>query len=140
MAIRRMLTRNPIGGFRRRLEEQRPDPLARALRDVLRAFGSLEPILVAVSRLGADAYGLTIRGDVSARTGHDYSVGASYTTLHRLEEKGVVTSRVAEPLPVRGGRARREFKLTAVRRCRLHADGGLHLGVARQPSVDGTLR
>jgi PadR family transcriptional regulator PadR len=83
----------------------------------LAAVGSLElTILVAVSRLGADAYGLAIRGDVSARTGHDYSVGAIYTTLHRLEEKGLVTSRVAEPLPVRGGRARREFKLTAAGR------------------------
>jgi DNA-binding PadR family transcriptional regulator len=78
------------------------------------AFGSLElTILVAVSRLGEEAYGLAIRSDVSARTGHDYSVGAVYTTLQRLEEKGLVSSRLTEPLPIRGGRARREFKVTA---------------------------
>jgi DNA-binding PadR family transcriptional regulator len=69
-------------------------------------------ILLAVSRLGDDAYGLTVRDDISKRTGHDYSVGAVYTTLQRLEEKGLVVSRMSDPLPVRGGRARREFTLT----------------------------
>jgi len=77
-------------------------------------FGSLElTILLAVSRLGEDAYGLTVRDDISARTGHDYSVGAVYTTLQRLEEKRLVSSRLSEPLPIRGGRARREFRVTA---------------------------
>jgi PadR family transcriptional regulator, regulatory protein PadR len=76
--------------------------------------GALElTILLAVSRLGADAYGLAIRDDVSERTGHDYSVGAIYTTLQRLEDKGLVASRLSDPQPIRGGRARREFKLTA---------------------------
>jgi DNA-binding PadR family transcriptional regulator len=70
-------------------------------------------ILLAVSRLGDTAYGLTVRDDVSERTGHDYSVGAVYTTLQRLEEKGLVASRLSDPLPIRGGRARREFRLTA---------------------------
>jgi PadR family transcriptional regulator, regulatory protein PadR len=70
-------------------------------------------ILLAVSRLGDEAYGLTVRDDVSARTGHDYSVGAIYTTLQRLEDKRLVSSRLSDPLPIRGGRARREFILTA---------------------------
>ena len=70
-------------------------------------------ILLAVSRLGKDAYGLSIRDDVSARTRHDYSVGAIYTTLQRLEDKGLVSSRLSDPLPVRGGRARREFRVTS---------------------------
>src|SRR5438045_4066802 len=77
-------------------------------------LGTLElTVLLAVARLGDDAHGLAIRADVSARTRHDYSVGAVYTTLQRLEDKGFVSSRVSAPLPVRGGRARREFKVTA---------------------------
>jgi DNA-binding PadR family transcriptional regulator len=44
--------------------------------------------------------------------GRDHSVGAVYTTLQRLEDKGFLKSRTGDPLPVRGGRARRQFKLT----------------------------
>jgi len=77
-------------------------------------LGHLElTVLLAVTRLGVDAYGLAIRHDVSARTQHDYSVGAIYTTLQRLEEKGFVSARTTDPLPVRGGRSRRQFKVTA---------------------------
>src|SRR5262245_12577925 len=77
-------------------------------------LGALElTILLAVARLGDDAYGLAIRRDVSARTGRDYSVGAVYTTLERLEAKGLVTSRTTAPTPVRGGRSRRHFQTTA---------------------------
>ncbi|CAA9325097.1 MAG: hypothetical protein AVDCRST_MAG40-1650 [uncultured Gemmatimonadaceae bacterium] len=76
-------------------------------------LGPLElTVLLAVARLGGDTYGLAIRRDVAARTGRDRSVGAIYTTLGRLEAKGLVTSRMTEPLPVRGGRSRREFRLT----------------------------
>ena len=77
-------------------------------------LGALElTILLTVARLGTDAYGLAVRRDVSARTGRDYSVGAVYTTLERLEAKGFITSRTTAPLPVRGGRSRRQFKVTA---------------------------
>jgi DNA-binding PadR family transcriptional regulator len=77
-------------------------------------LGSLElTVLLAVVRLGDDAHGLAIRRDVSARTQHDYSVGAVYTTLQRLEEKKLLASHTTEPLPVRGGRSRRQFKITA---------------------------
>ena len=77
-------------------------------------LGALElTILLAVARLGDDAYGLAIRRDISTRTGRDYSVGAVYTTLERLEAKGLVTSRTTSPTPVRGGRSRRHFKTTA---------------------------
>lgn len=76
--------------------------------------GSLElTILVAVARLGDGAHGLALRRDVSARTGHDYSVGAVYTTLARLEAKGLLTSHTTEPLAVRGGRSRRQYTVTA---------------------------
>ena len=76
------------------------------------SLGPLElTVLLAVARLGSDAYGLEIRRDLAARTGRDHSVGAIYTTLGRLEAKGLVESRMTEPLPIRGGRARREFRL-----------------------------
>lgn len=77
------------------------------------SLGNLElSALLAVSRLGEDAYGLAIRHDLSERARRDYSVGAIYTTLQRLEDKGLVRSHATEPLPVRGGRSRRLFKLT----------------------------
>ena len=83
-------------------------------------LGSLElTVLLAVARLGDDAYGLAIRRDLAARTGRDYSVGAIYTTLERLEAKGLVSSRVAAPQPRRGGRSRREFRVTAAGRAAL---------------------
>lgn len=78
------------------------------------SLGALElTILLAVARLGDEAYGLGIRRDVSARTRHDYSVGAVYTTLERLADKGFVSSRTTDPVPTRGGRSRRQFKVTA---------------------------
>ena len=77
------------------------------------SLGTLElSALLAVVRLGDDAYGLAVRQDLSERAGRDYSVGAIYTTLQRLEDKGLLTSRASEPLPVRGGRSRRHFRLT----------------------------
>ena len=76
-------------------------------------LGTLElTTLLAVARLKEKAYGLAIRRDLAARTGRDYSVGAVYTTLQRLEDKGLLASRASEPLPVRGGRSRRHFRIT----------------------------
>src|ERR1700681_2954267 len=76
-------------------------------------LGALElTTLLAVARLKDEAYGLAIRRDLAARTERDYSVGALYTTLQRLEDKGLLTSRHSEPLPVRGGGSRRHFTLT----------------------------
>jgi DNA-binding PadR family transcriptional regulator len=77
------------------------------------SLGSLElATLLAVARFGNDAYGLAVRQDLSKRAGRDYSVGAIYTTLQRLEDKGLLTSHASEPLPVRGGRSRRLFRIT----------------------------
>ena len=76
-------------------------------------LGTLElAALLAVARLQDEAYGLAIRRDLASRTGRDYSVGAVYTTLQRLEDKGLLRSRHSNPLPVRGGRSRRHFSLT----------------------------
>ena len=90
-------------------------------------LGSLElAALLAVARLNENAYGLAIRRDLAERTGRDYSVGAVYTTLQRLEDKGLVRSHHSPPLPIRGGRSRRHFSLTgagarAIREAERHA-------------------
>jgi DNA-binding PadR family transcriptional regulator len=77
------------------------------------SIGRLElAALLSVARLAEEAYGLAIRRDLAQRMGRDYSVGAVYTTLQRLEDKGLLKSRSGDPLPVRGGRSRRHFVLT----------------------------
>lgn len=68
-------------------------------------------VLLALVRLGAEAYGATVRRDIEARTGRELSISAVYTTLERLEEKGLVRSWVGEPTPQRGGRRRKHFDL-----------------------------
>ena len=68
-------------------------------------------VLLALVRLGPDAYGATIRREIEARTGRDLAISAVYVTLDRLEVKGLVRSRVGEPTPQRGGRRRKHFIL-----------------------------
>ena len=69
-------------------------------------------ILFALIRLGPHAYGVTIRNDIETRTGRTISPGALYTALARLEKRGLVASRLGEPTPERGGRARRCYAAT----------------------------
>ena len=69
-------------------------------------------VLLATLRLGADAYGTTIRSEIVDRTGRSVSAGALYTTLERLEEKQLLSARVGEATPERGGRAKRYLKVT----------------------------
>jgi DNA-binding PadR family transcriptional regulator len=60
-------------------------------------LGSLEHIvLLAVARLGSDAYGMTVRQEILKRTGRDLSIGAVYATLERLEKKRYVSSSIGE--------------------------------------------
>ena len=70
-------------------------------------------ILLAILRLGDRAYGVTIRTEISERAGRTVAPGALYTALDRLEDKGLVKSRVGDPTPQRGGRAKRFFTVTA---------------------------
>jgi PadR family transcriptional regulator, regulatory protein PadR len=70
-----------------------------------------EIVLLAIMRLRENAYGMTIRQTVEEATGRSTSIGAIYTTLDRLEEKGFVSSRQGEPTPERGGRAKKYFKI-----------------------------
>jgi PadR family transcriptional regulator, regulatory protein PadR len=70
-------------------------------------------VLLAVLRLGGEGYGMRVRREIERRTGREASAGAVYATLERLEEKGFVRSTVGDPIPERGGRARRTFQVTA---------------------------
>jgi len=77
-------------------------------------LGEFEQIvLLTVLRLGETAYGATIREEIAAKTDRDPSPGALYTTLARLEEKGLLKSRMGDPTPDRGGRAKRFVKVSA---------------------------
>ena len=68
-------------------------------------------VLLAVARLDDEAYGMRIREEIETRAGRRASIGAVYATLERLESKGCVSSYDGEASPVRGGRARRHFRL-----------------------------
>lgn len=70
-------------------------------------------VLLAIMRLGEDAYGLPIRRELEEQTGKPVARGALYTTLDRLEKKGYLTSRMGDPSPERGGRAKRFFQVTS---------------------------
>ncbi len=70
-------------------------------------------VLTAASRLAADAYGATIRQQIQEATGRKCSIGALYTTLDRLESKGLIESRMSDPTPQRGGRPKRMVRVTA---------------------------
>src|SRR5882724_10445863 len=69
-------------------------------------------VLAALLRLEEQAYGVTVRRELEARTGRDVSIGAVYATLNRLEAKGYVRSRFGDPTPERGGRSKRFFRVT----------------------------
>ena len=71
-------------------------------------------ILLAILRLGDDAYGVTIRAELVARAKRPVAPGAMYTALQRLDAKGVITSRMGDPTPERGGRAKRHVAVTAL--------------------------
>ena len=68
-------------------------------------------ILLTVARLGDEPYGMAILKELQARTGAEAAVASVYAALDRLERRGFVTSRVGNPTPERGGRAKRFFKL-----------------------------
>lgn len=76
-------------------------------------LGEFEQIvLLAILRLEKQAYGVTIQSEIAACTGREPTPGALYTTLDRMEEKGIVRSWFGEATPQRGGRAKRYFALT----------------------------
>lgn len=73
-------------------------------------------VMLAIARLGDDAYGAALRDEIEERAGRPVSIGALYATLHRLEDKGLVQSLEAEPEPGQRGRPRKYCHLTAAGR------------------------
>ena len=68
-------------------------------------------VLMGVLRLGDTAYGAAIRQEIHLRSGRDVSISAVYTTLDRLEVKGLVSSWIGAPTAERGGRRRKFYAL-----------------------------
>jgi PadR family transcriptional regulator PadR len=69
-------------------------------------------VMLAITHLGNEAYGAAIRRVIEERTGRPISIGGLYATLARLEDKDLLSFRVSDPQPIRGGRAKKHYKLT----------------------------
>ncbi|HEV3456857.1 MAG TPA: helix-turn-helix transcriptional regulator [Thermoanaerobaculia bacterium] len=95
-------------------------------------LGSFEQaVLLAIVRLGEGAYGRAVLNEVQERLERDVAAGAVHATLVRLERKSLITSSLGPGTPVRGGRARRFY--------RLQPDGLIALNSARA-AVDNLWR
>jgi DNA-binding PadR family transcriptional regulator len=76
-------------------------------------LGELEQlVMLAVLRMGDDAYGVSVRREIETRAGRGLTLGTVHKTLTRLEDKELLESYTGEPSPVRGGRRKRLFGVT----------------------------
>lgn len=82
-----------------------------ARREFLGGFELL--VLLALIRLADEAYGVPISEAIEESSGRDVALGSVYITLERLEQKGLVSSKLGEPTAARGGRAKTYFRVTA---------------------------
>jgi len=79
---------------------------------VTEALSDLEVLaLAAILQLGPEAYGVSIRDEIHERTGRAVSLGSLYKAIHRMEERGYVSTYVGEPSSVRGGRAKKHVEV-----------------------------
>jgi len=101
-------------------------------------LGELEQlVLLAVMRVGDDAYGVPVHDEIVRLARRDLTLGTVYKTLSRLEDKGYVRSHEGDPTPQRGGRRTRCFAVTPAGRKALQASlatlrrmaGGLDVGL-----------
>jgi PadR family transcriptional regulator PadR len=77
-------------------------------------LNSLEQqMMIAITKLMPNAYGVAIGDHIKAITGRSYSIGAIYSALDRLEERGFLDTRQGEPTAARGGRRKLYFDITA---------------------------
>jgi PadR family transcriptional regulator PadR len=70
-------------------------------------------VMLAIIRIGNDAYGVSISDEIEKTTGSEVLLGSVYDALARLEKKGLVLSEMGEATPERGGRAKRHFRTTS---------------------------
>ncbi|MCF0055220.1 PadR family transcriptional regulator [Dyadobacter sp. CY356] len=73
-----------------------------------------EIILLAVAILSGDAYGASVTNEIEQQMGRAVNLGAVHAALHRLEEKGFITSQMGGATNERGGRRKRIFSVTAL--------------------------
>ncbi len=100
--------------------------------DVAVHLGELEQlVLLALLRLGEDAYGVAVQREIASRARRHPSFATVYTTLARLEEKGLVESRLGESSPERGGRRKKHFVIRAAGRRALAASLDAVRGMTR---------
>ncbi len=86
-------------------------------------------VLLAIARLGDEAYTVPVIDEIERRTGRPVSHASVYVALRRLEKKSLVSSRMSEPVAERGGRSRRYFRVEpeALRLVRAHRDALLSM-------------
>jgi PadR family transcriptional regulator PadR len=106
-------------------------------RTPVAVLGEFEQIvMLALLRLGSDAYGAAVCGEIEKRGRRDVSVSAVHTTLERLEQKGLLKSRLGDSTPQRGGKRKRHYEVAPLglkslqasyRSIRNMADGIEHL-------------
>jgi len=82
-----------------------------AKREFLGGFELL--VLLALIRLGDEAYGVPISDAIEESSGREVAMGSVYITLARLERNGLVSSKLGEATAARGGRAKTYFRITA---------------------------
>ena len=87
------------------------------------ALGDFEQlILLALVRLGDQAYGVSIHQEIVRRARREVTIAAVYKTLERLEDKGLIASTIGQPTAERGGRRKNYFLVQpAGRRALRHA-------------------
>jgi PadR family transcriptional regulator PadR len=76
-------------------------------------LSNMETLILAALEI-RELYGLSIVGKIEETTGHSLSLGGLYTTLHRMEQKGLLTSRWGESTEVRQGARRRYYQITGL--------------------------
>ena len=77
-------------------------------------------VLLCLIRLGREAYGVPIHQEIEERLGRSVSIATIYSALDRLEKDGLIDSHLSDPLPERGGRAKRLFRLSSEGAVALH--------------------
>jgi PadR family transcriptional regulator PadR len=71
-----------------------------------------EIVLLVVAMLDRQAYGVNITHEIIEQTSRSVRLNQVHAALHRLEDKGMISSRMGDPTPERGGRRKRIFSIT----------------------------
>ncbi|MEM1247258.1 MAG: PadR family transcriptional regulator [Acidobacteriota bacterium] len=78
-------------------------------------------LMLSLHRLGERGYGAAAAREIEERTGRTVSLGAVYKTLQRLSDKGLLDSKIGAPEKRRGGRRRKEYRLTGLGQAELQS-------------------